>query len=232
MSHKPLGPAALLEAAAALMDEHGIDEVTDGQIVEASGHRNNSAVKYHFGSRDELVRAVIVKTMEEVNVERNALLDHLGSVGSEMTVRTALEVLVGPLARRLRTSEGRRYLRLCAQVLDHPRFNRERHDIPSVNAGYNSSIVRCAALLRPHMAHLPDPVMAERASQAIAFAVRACADQAYLLDSEPAPRPRLGMEDFVVNLIDTLLAMLFAPSTVRSHRPPVADGTPDLSRQT
>src|SRR3954468_22493511 len=107
------GREALLDAAAVLMDERGIDDVSVNDIHRLSGHRNRSALAYHFGSRDDVVRALVTRTMSAVDAERNALLDHLESVGTPMTPRTVFDVLVGPAARLLRDAAGRRYLRLA-----------------------------------------------------------------------------------------------------------------------
>ena len=119
---RQLGKQALLDAAAVLMDERGVNTVTLQDIGQASGHRNRSAVQYHFGSRDAVIRAVITRTMEPVDVERNLLLDHLETTGTPLTTRSVLEVVVLPLARQLRTPEGRRYFRISAQLINHPRF--------------------------------------------------------------------------------------------------------------
>lgn len=211
---KALGPEALIEVAAALMDEHGIDQVSDSQIVQVSGHRNRSAVKYHFGSRDDLVRAVMLPTREKLDAERIALLDHLETVGAQVSARSAVEVAVGPLARQLRSPEGRRFLRLAAQILDHPRFANDIRDVLWANMGTNNGLARSAVLLGPYMQHIPVTVRVERASMAMGFVVRACADQARLLDNLSPVRTPLGLEDFVANLVDTVLALLLAPSSV------------------
>ena len=55
---RQLGKQALLDAAAVLMDERGVDNVTLQDISQASGHRNRSAVQYHFGSRAAVIQAV------------------------------------------------------------------------------------------------------------------------------------------------------------------------------
>src|SRR6201993_4494324 len=100
---RQLGKQALLDAAAALMGGRGGANVTIQDISQASGHRNRSAVQYHFGSRDAVIRAVISRTMEPVDAERNLLLDHLEATGVPLTARGVLEVVVLPLARQLRT---------------------------------------------------------------------------------------------------------------------------------
>lgn len=219
---RALGKQALLDAAAALMDERGVDNVSTHDIAAASGHRNRSAVQYHFGTRDAVIRAVIDRTMDPINAERNAVLDHLESTGAALTPRNVMGVAVGPLARQLRTPEGRRYLRLCAQLINHPRFMTDARDAIAVN----TSIARCTRHLRPAVAHLPPAVAAERGSQIAGFIVRACADQARLMDSGTPARPVLGVEEFTLNLIDTILAILQAPTSVNPHPAGQADGAP------
>ena len=182
---RQLGKQALLDAAAVLMDERGVDNVTLQDIGQASGHRNRSAVQYHFGSRTAVIQAVISQTMDPIDAERNMLLDHLESTGATLTTRSVLEVVVRPLARQLRTP-------------------------------VNSSITRCAAYLLPSLDHLPVPIAVERTSQVTSFIVRACGDQSRLMDSDPPPRPVLSVEDFTVNLVDTIMAIIQAPTSVAS----------------
>jgi len=133
-----------------------------------------------------------------------------------------LEVVVRPLARQLRTPEGRRYFRISAQLINHPRFMTDAGDAITIN----TSITRCAAYILPSLDHLPAPVIAERTSQVIGFIIRACSDQSRLMDSDPPARPLLSVDDFTVNLVDTILAILQAPTNVASG--PAAPG-PDAA---
>src|SRR6185312_13013854 len=180
---RQLGKQALLDAAAVLMDERGVDNVTLQDISQASGHRNRSAVQYHFGSRAAVIQAVISQTMDPVDAERNILLDHLEATGTTLTTRGVLEVVVRPLARQLHTPEGRRYFRIGAQLINHPRFMIDAGQAVTVN----TSIARCAAYILPSLDHLPAPVVAERTSQVTGFIIRACGDQARLMDSDRRP---------------------------------------------
>ena len=207
---RQLGKQALLDAAAVLMDERGVDNVTLQDIGQASGHRNRSAVQYHFGSRDAVIRAVIGRTMEPLDAERNLLLDHLETTGAPLTTRGVLDVIVLPLARQLRTPEGRRYFRISAQLINHPRFMIDAREAITIN----TSITRCAAYLFPSLGHLPAPIATERTSQVTSFIIRACSDQSRLIDSDPPARPVLSVEDFTANLVDTILAILQAPTSV------------------
>ena len=78
----------------------------------------------------------------------------------------------------------------------------------------NTSITRCAAYILPSLDHLPTPVIAERTSQVTSFIIRACGDQSRLMDSDQPARPVLSVDDFTVNLVDTILAILQAPTSV------------------
>ena len=53
---------ALLDAAERLIAEHGF-EVPLRDIAKAAGQRNNSAVNYHFRSRQDLVDAVVARRL-------------------------------------------------------------------------------------------------------------------------------------------------------------------------
>jgi hypothetical protein len=77
-------------------------------------------------------------------------------------------------------------------------------------------VQRSVRYLAPTLATLPRDVAVERGSQVAGFLVRACADQARLLDTDPPPRPVLGIEAFTTNLVDVLLSIVQAPTTVRT----------------
>ncbi|NLU84261.1 helix-turn-helix domain-containing protein [Rhodococcus sp. HNM0569] len=68
---------ALLDAAEELFATHGIDSVSNRRIAEHAGNANHSAVGYHFGSRDGLLRAMVARHTagtRERRAERAALL--------------------------------------------------------------------------------------------------------------------------------------------------------------
>ncbi len=207
------GRDAILDAAAVLMDERGVDNVSLNQINSASGNRNRSAITYHFGSREALVHQLAARTMEVLNSERESLLDHLERSGAPLTARQAVEVICAPLTGALGSIEGRRFLRLCGQLINHPTYNADARQALMVN----SSIQRSAAHLGGALAHLPPAIALERASQIIGFLVRAYADQARLIDADQPPRPPLDARTYTVNLVDLVLAMMATPSTASDN---------------
>ncbi|MEE2045897.1 helix-turn-helix domain-containing protein, partial [Nocardiopsis tropica] len=49
----------ILSAAERLFAEHGMAGVSNRQIGQEAGQGNNTAVTYHFGSKEGLVRAIV-----------------------------------------------------------------------------------------------------------------------------------------------------------------------------
>jgi hypothetical protein len=56
------------------------------------------------------------------------------------------------------------------------------------------------------------------------FIIRARSDQSRLMESDPPARPVLSVDDFTVNLVDTILAILQAPVSVATG-PAATEGT-------
>jgi len=87
----------LIDAAERLFAEHGFDGVTLKQITAEAGQRNASALQYHFGSKVELVRAIVARRMPALNERRNRLLDEVEAAGRAGDLRAVVEALVRPL---------------------------------------------------------------------------------------------------------------------------------------
>ncbi len=64
-------------AAQMLFARHGVDAVTVQQIVEAAGQRNNAALHYHFGSKEELIRQMVVDGAAVLDERRQGMLREL-----------------------------------------------------------------------------------------------------------------------------------------------------------
>ncbi|MFW6774270.1 TetR/AcrR family transcriptional regulator [Nocardioides sp. CPCC 205120] len=97
-------PAALLDAAEKLFAENAISAVSDRRVAEAAGNANNSAVKYHFGGRDGLLRALIERHVTALEGPRERLhltsRTLLGDVRSlVIPVTTSLAALPQPTYR-------------------------------------------------------------------------------------------------------------------------------------
>lgn len=108
----------LLDAAERLVAERGI-EVSSRDIATAAGQRNNSAVQYHFGSRDALHEAVIRRRQVPLEARRRELLDALASDGRLDDTLGLVDALVRPMTELL-ASGPTHYARFLEQVRRHP----------------------------------------------------------------------------------------------------------------
>lgn len=87
--------ADIIKAAALqLFALRGIDGVTVRQIAEAAGQKNHAAVGYHFGTKEELVRELIVDGAKLIDDQRNAWLDAAEANGGPHSVLEVMEGLV------------------------------------------------------------------------------------------------------------------------------------------
>lgn len=88
------GMEQLKIAAVRLFAEHGIDAVSVRDITQAAGQRNHASIGYHFGSKDELVRAVIVHGARLIDDLRNAMLDDMEARSGPSSVEEVVECLL------------------------------------------------------------------------------------------------------------------------------------------
>ena len=71
---------SLVDAAATLIAERGFDAVTVREIT-GKADTNIASVKYHFGSKEELIDAVVANFVSPVNLGRLARIDKLEEAG-------------------------------------------------------------------------------------------------------------------------------------------------------
>ncbi len=206
----------LLDAAARLLAERGVDNVSINQIVRAAGQRNASAVQYHFGNRNEVLRAVLARHVPVLAVRRLELLERARQDPSG-DVRTVAEAIVRPVTEFARLGwRERAYLQIGFEMtgaLD--RYTDEIRELMDQTAG-----PAAWDLLRRRIGDIPDDVWQERQTICINFVGRAAADRARRL--ERGEMPVLSDERFVDNLIEMLLAAVAAPHPAPSGSEPVA----------
>lgn len=90
----------LLEAARRLIAEHGYSGTSLRQIISEAGV-NLAAVHYHFGSKEELLNALVSQAAAPVNEERLALLDRYEAEarGGPVPVSRILYALLNPIGK-------------------------------------------------------------------------------------------------------------------------------------
>jgi AcrR family transcriptional regulator len=114
------GRDRILDAAERLFAERGIDATTVSAIIEASGARNKSAVAYHFGSKLDLLEAVLARHLVTLDRRRDEMLERLERL-ADPTLDDVVDALVLPVAAQLDDPAGVRYLQIQAALLSYPR---------------------------------------------------------------------------------------------------------------
>lgn len=107
----------ILDAAQELFGMHGL-EGTSLRAVTAAAGVNLAAVNYHFGSKEELFRAVVRRVMAPVTDEHRQRIEELE--GREPSVEELLEGFVTPFTRLMSGQEDRSLARLVGRILTDP----------------------------------------------------------------------------------------------------------------
>ncbi|HZA76104.1 MAG TPA: helix-turn-helix domain-containing protein [Acidimicrobiales bacterium] len=204
---RPTGTTAerLIAAAESLFATHGIDGVSLREINRAAGARNASALQYHFGDRDGLLRAVLAKHHHAVEARRHAMLDAYEAEGRD-DLRALAGALVRPSAAMLADGDGGpAYLQIMADLMNRPRpvIDAAALDDPA------SSIFRWRALVAGLLDN--DATRLHRRFVAMRFAAVELARRAR---SAPHTDDRL----FVSHLVDLVAGVLAAALSDETRR--------------
>lgn len=195
----------LLEAGEHLFARNGINGVTLREINDRAGQRNSSALHYHFGTRDNLVLAILKTHQRDVDAAMDAALND-SLIGQGATVRQVLEAVVPGVAHKLLDPRGCDFLRIIPQIL--PELSR------TVRAGRIQPTTRTSdrvlALLDHALGELPAPIRSERRVAYVLVLTTTLAERAQAIsENEPVA---LDHEEFVANLVSVLAGALTAPA--------------------
>lgn len=178
----------MIDAAERLASERGLGAMSLRDVMAAAGQRNKNAARYHFGSREGLIEAVIEARMGPVNERRVALLQALASPAS---VRELSEVLVRPLVEVVVGERGSQWARFLLQGWSDPSVE----DV--VRRSFAGSSYR---QVRSMLLELG--VSARRVDQAVGVLVLTLAGW------EAGRRPSLSRTALVDDLVDVCTAVL------------------------
>jgi AcrR family transcriptional regulator len=91
---------AIIEAAEQLFARYGIDGVSMRKIGAAAGSANHYSVQYHFGSKENLVRAIMDARLPDLEKQRGELLNEAVVSGQVNDVRALMRALLLPFANQ------------------------------------------------------------------------------------------------------------------------------------
>lgn len=107
----------ILDTAERAFAEHGFAGTSLRSIIAEAGV-NLAAVHYHFGTKEELLEAVVMRRVEPVNRERLAMLEtcELAAAGSPPQLEGILRAFIEPTLRVARQPGGDRFVRLMGRI--------------------------------------------------------------------------------------------------------------------
>jgi AcrR family transcriptional regulator len=197
----------LIATAERLFAQRGIDAVSMREIAREAGQRNNSALHYHFGSKEALIAAILRRRMQEIDILRNNYLDACISQGRGLELRTAIEAIVWPLASGL-AGKASSYTRFLAAAQMHPDV-----DLAELASDYGErGLKRVYELIKQRLPGLPDALLRQRYLSAISFVIFSLADYERIKTRRNKARASFDVRRAIENLIDMLTGALAAPS--------------------
>ncbi|WP_031510420.1 TetR/AcrR family transcriptional regulator [Streptomyces megasporus] len=196
----------ILTTAERLFAERGLYAVSNRQISAAAGQGNNAAVGYHFGTKADLVRAIVRKHTERIEALR---LEMVAAVEGSRDVRDWVACLVRPVTAHLDSLGGPTWFaRFGAQVMTDPAFQ----GIMAEEAMATPSLKRVVDAFDRCPPDLPDDVRAERGDMIRTLMVHVCAERERAL-AEGTATPRATWDEAAAGLVDAITGLWTAPVT-------------------
>ena len=192
-----------------LFAERGIDGVTVREIAEASGQKNHAAVTYYFGSKEALVRELIIDGAARSDQMRTQMLDELEQSKAPIKLRDVAEILVHSMVNFGPPEDVRSFHRFIF-VLD---MTERELLVDTLRGRWNSGYMRCFE----HFSELMPEMCELRRQQKLVFVSRyvitVIAAREMKLEDTSSPHPIWADEGLLPHFIDTIVAILKAETS-------------------
>jgi len=201
----PATALQLLLAAERLFAEHGLAGVSLRQISIEAGSSNNSAIRYHFGSKEDLLRAIFTYRLNDL-MQRRALLKARANPDD---LRAQLEAHVLPLIE-LAESPDSSYVSFIEQLQRAGAFDVFTHQSNAMksNEEFTSGMQRL-------LPHIPEPARSMRIQQAQDIAVHLAAERERAIRRNDTVVP---FALFVSGVVDGLAGFLEVPTSAETDQ--------------
>lgn len=209
--------ALLKVAALRLFAERGVDGVPVRDIVAAAGVRNGASIHYYFGTKEALIRELVVDGAQRIDARRNAALDALERAGGpanlsdvvRLLVETSIEAGAGEPVDSAPVSG---YLRFIGALQSSHR----KLFMDALENRWNSGYLRCLRQLERLLPQLPPDLRNQRLIfMSLYLGATLAAREAAI--ERPAASNKLWRSAWALdNLVDTLCGMLEHPPSPRT----------------
>jgi AcrR family transcriptional regulator len=210
----------ILDAAERLFAKRGFSGTSLRSVIKEAGV-NTAAVHYHFGSKEGLVEAVLVRRATPINNERLRLLARLEAqvAGGSLPLEPVLEAFIAPVVRaKLDTSPGRDLFR---QLLGRATTEADTKIHEILHRIFGEVLSRFTTAFRRALPGLTQEEMHWKIHFMIGALAFGIAVRGVHLNPEEGPGDRLDPDLLVMRLVD------FVAGGMRgSRRPEEMKGTP------
>jgi AcrR family transcriptional regulator len=187
-----------MEVAERLFATRGIEAVTLREIQQAAGQSNTSVIRYHFGSREGLIRALISYRQASLGIDRQEMLATMREEGKEADPRAVVWLLVRPLANSI--AAGEMFAPFLARLMEDPRA---RSDYWPDHVDDEWTQEKLEELVDAALQDLPERIRRGRTFQLYISLINVLA---------AATRSGHGLSEALLhNYVDTWVGMLTAP---------------------
>lgn len=194
----------MITAAERIVAEQGLPALTLTNVQVAAGQSNKSAAKYHFGSREGLLEAIVEARMSAVNMRRQVMLDEMEGHGTPMTTRQTVEAMVRPLASESLDRPGSRYARFLIQAMFDPTLA----DV--IQKHLRAESYRRVRQLMAESCQAPPEIAEWRVQNLVLFSLATLAARE---DSDRTPEQTMAI---TTDLVDSCVAILEAATTTET----------------
>lgn len=205
---EPDAVAQMKRVALRLFADRGVDGVTVREIALAAGQKNHAAVGYHFGSKDGLVRELVVEGAAAIDRLRNAMLDGMEAQGGPRSVHEVVEALVRPSITP--ESEGGPDAAYVSFVVMLSMSHRETF-MDALADRWNSGYRRCLEHLRRLIPSMPAAAQNQRLLFMGAYLGSVLAMRARALTDTRRTHPTWSADASLRHLEATITALLETP---------------------
>jgi AcrR family transcriptional regulator len=196
----------ILDAAERLFAEHGVRAVSNRLVAQEAGQGNTAVVGYHFGTKVDLVRAIVARHSGPVERSRERML---AEVEGSTDVRDWVACLVVPNAEHLATlGVPSWFARFAVQVATDPTL-RETMTSQALDA---ATLRRVVDGLDACLPALPPEVRREREDMSRYLLVHVFAERERAV-AEGRPTARASWADAATGLVDAVVGVWLAPVT-------------------
>lgn len=188
----------LLRAAERRFARDGVAGTRTVDVTREAGQANESAVSYHFGSRDGLLAAIVAKHM--------AAMEQYRTLPEPLELAALVRATVEPTARLLRSGDGCDFLRIIDQLAGFSGIGAQAFAEPLRGTVLEAQLRALQELLRPRLGRrLAD----ERVRLMVLFLTGSLAERARALEATNGVTG-LGHDRFVEQLVIMLTGALAA----------------------